>query len=126
MHVAILTQCSLELTATVCCDCKMSRAHAHPCDPLAMSCKFQGDFFLWSPVEQVRVAQATLQDISPDAWASTKDTYISGVSQAANVDAKWVHVTGVSKTAPLIVDTQARHSTLSALLLVGSFLHCQA
>ncbi|KAK9839259.1 hypothetical protein WJX81_004536 [Elliptochloris bilobata] len=50
--------------------------------------------------------QATLQDIAPDAWASTKDTYLSGVSQAASVDAKWVHVTGVSKTAPLVVDTQ--------------------
>lgn len=57
-------------------------------------------------------AQATLQDIAPDAWASTKDTYISGVSQAANVDAKWVHVTGVSKTAPLVVDTQVRRSFL--------------
>ena len=52
--------------------------------------------------------QATLQDIAPDAWGSTKDTYISGVSSAANVDAKWVKVTGVSKSAPLVVGTQAR------------------
>ena len=61
----------------------------------------------------MRGSQATLQDIAPDAWASTKDTYISGVSQAANVDAKWVHVTGVSKSAPLIVDTQVRHSLVT-------------
>jgi len=54
-------------------------------------------------------AQATLQDIAPDAWASTKDSYISGVSSAANVDAKWVKVTGVSTSAPLVVSTQARH-----------------
>ena len=37
--------------------------------------------------------QATLQDVAPDAWASTKDTYISGVAQAANVDAKWADQT---------------------------------
>lgn len=65
-----------------------------------------------------RGAQATLQDITPDAWASTKDTYISGVSQAANVDAKWVHVTGVSKSAPLVVDTQVQHSLVTVLVLV--------
>ena len=65
-----------------------------------------------------RASQATLQDIAPDAWASTKDTYISGVSQAANVDAKWVHVTGVSKSAPLVVDTQARHSFVTSSFIV--------
>jgi hypothetical protein len=60
--------------------------------------------YMWSGTG----AQATLQDIAPDAWASTKDSYISGVASAANVDAKWVKVTGVSASAPLVVSTQAR------------------